>query len=175
MRYRFVQSPPLRPDQGTVARLAAQAGGESDEINRTGVQSYLPGEAGWGGASKATWALYGEAMQRKTGPAYALYSTVYGLGVEDLDHYIEACFDYIITSSYNTKRYIADPYRTRYPKSASFYTSLETDPRFQVLYSVAPVPWHRPGPVITVYKVPSCRTLGQRQIVWPSLTNAGSK
>lgn len=46
MRYRFVQSPPLRPDQVTVARLAGQAGGESELINRTGVQSYLPGEAG---------------------------------------------------------------------------------------------------------------------------------
>ena len=52
MRYRFVQSPPLWPDQVTVARLAAQAGGESERINRTGVQSYLPGEAGWGGAAK---------------------------------------------------------------------------------------------------------------------------
>jgi hypothetical protein len=158
MRYRFVPSPPLRPDQASVARLAAQAGGESEDISRTGVQSYLPGEAGWGGASKRTWALYAEAMQRANGPSYALYSTVYGLGVEELDHYIRACFDYIIISSYNSKRYISDPYRTRFPKSARFYSGLNTDSRFSVVYSVAPILWKRPGPVITVYKVPPCST-----------------
>jgi hypothetical protein len=162
MRYRFVQSPPLRPDQATVARLAARAGGESEDISRTGAQSYLPGEAGWGGASKGTWALYAEAMQRAKGPSYALYSTVYGLGVEDLDHYIQACFDYIITSSYNTKRYISDPYRARFPKSARFYSGLNTDSRFNVVYSIAPIPWKRPGPAITVYKVPACRTSDKR-------------
>jgi 4-amino-4-deoxy-L-arabinose transferase-like glycosyltransferase len=162
MRYRFVQSPPLRPDQATVARLAAQAGGESEDISRTGVQSYLPGEAGWAGASRTTWLLYAEAMQRAKGPSYALYSTLYGLGVEDLDHYIQACFDYIITSSYNTKRYISDPYRARFPKSARFYDGLKTDSRFRVVYSVAPIAWRRPGPAITVYQVPPCRTSTKR-------------
>ena len=162
MRYRFVQSPPLWPDQITVARLAAQAGGESERINRTGVQSYLPGEAGWGGASKGTWTLYAEAMKRVKGPTYALHSTVYGLGVEDLTYYVQACFDYIIISSYNSRRYTSDINRKRFPRSAQFYGGLNTDSRFRVVYSVAPIPWKRPGPVITAYKVPPCRTSDKR-------------
>jgi len=162
MRYRFVQSPPLWPDQVTVARLATQAGGESERINRTGVQSYLPGEAGWGGAAKGTWALYAEAMKRVKGPTYALHSTVYGLGVEDLTYYVQACFDYIIISSYNSKRYTSDANRKRFPKSARFYDGLKTDSRFRVVYSVAPIPWMRPGPAITVYQVPPCHTSGKR-------------
>jgi hypothetical protein len=162
MRYRFVQSPPLRPDQATVARLAARAGGESEVINRTGAQSYLPGEAGWGGASNGTWTLYAEAMQRVKGPTYALHSTVYGLGVEDLDYYVEACFDYIIVSSYHSRRYSSENSRQRFPKSARFYDGLKTDSRFRVVYSVSPIPWKRPGPAITVYQVPPCRTSGKR-------------
>jgi 4-amino-4-deoxy-L-arabinose transferase-like glycosyltransferase len=162
MRYRFVQSPPLWPDQVTVARLAGQAGGESERITRTGVQSYLPGEAGWAGASNRTWTLYAEAMKRVNGPKYALHSTVYGLGVEDLNHYIQACFDYIIISSYNSTRYTSDTSQKRFPKSARFYSALNTDSRFRVLYSVAPIPWKRPGPVITVYKVPPCQTSDRR-------------
>jgi 4-amino-4-deoxy-L-arabinose transferase-like glycosyltransferase len=162
MRYRFIQSPPLWPDQVTVARLAAQAGGESELISQTGAQSYLPGEAGWGGASRRTWTLYAEAIKRVKGPKYALHSTVYGLGVEDLTYYIEACFDYIIVSSYNSNRYISDFDRKRFPKSAQFYSGLNSDSRFRVVYSVAPIPWERPGPVITVYKVPQCRTNGKR-------------
>ena len=162
MRYRFVQSPPLWPDQVTVARLATQAGGESERINRAGVQSYLPGEAGWGGAAKGTWVLYAEAMKRVKGPRYALHSTVYGLGVEDLDYYVEACFDYIIVSSYHSQRYTSESSRKRFPKSAQFYDGLKTDSRFRVVYSAAPIPWMRPGPVITVYKVPHCRTSNKR-------------
>jgi hypothetical protein len=158
MRYRFIQSPPLWPDQRTVARLASRAGDESELINRTGAQSYLPGEAGWGGASRRTWALYAEAMKRVRAPKYALHSTVYGLGVEDLNYYIQACFDYIIISSHNSTRYTSDSSRERFPKSAQFYSGLNTDSRFRILYSVAPIPWKRPGPVITVYKVPPCRT-----------------
>jgi hypothetical protein len=156
MRYRFVQSPPLRPDQVTVTRLAAQAGAESENINRTGVQSYLPGEAGWAGASKGTWMLYAEAMKRVQGPTYALYSTIYGLGVEDLGFYIQACFDYIIISSYNARRFTSEINRKRFPRSADFYRGLDTDSRFRVVYAVAPIPWERPGPQITVYKVPQC-------------------
>ena len=164
MRYRFVQSPPLWPDQVTVARLAAQAGGESERINDTGVQSYLPGEAGWGGAAKGTWTLYAEAMKQVKGPRYALHSTVYGLGVEDLDHYVEACFDYIIVSSYHSQRYTSEISRKRFPKSAQFYDGLKTDSRFRIVYSVAPIPWMRPGPVITVHKVPQCRASNKRRL-----------
>ncbi len=157
MRYRFVQSPPLRPDPVTVARLAKQAGDESGRIDRAGAQSYLPGEAGWAGASTGTWTLYAEAMKRVKGPTYRLHSTVYGLGVEDLNHYVEACFHYIIVSSYNSRRYDSEINRKRFPRSAEFYRGLNTDPRFHVVYSVAPIPWKRPGPMITVYRVPPCR------------------
>jgi hypothetical protein len=100
--------------------------------------------------------LYAEAMKRVQGPTYALYSTIYGLGVEDLGFYIQACFDYIIISSYNARRFTSEINRKRFPRSADFYRGLDTDSRFRVVYAVAPIPWERPGPQITVYKVPQC-------------------
>lgn len=142
MRFRFVQSPPLQPDTATVARRVAQ-GNHTERLSR--------------GVSQRTLALYAEAMEQVTGPTYDLHSTVWGLGVEDPTYYVQACFDYIITSSYVSQRYAHDDARQRFPKSTQFYAQLQTDPRFRVAYAVAPVPWRRSGPMITVYKVlPTC-------------------
>jgi hypothetical protein len=96
-------------------------------------------------------------MYQVKGPTYRLHSTVWGLEVEELDYYVQTCFDYIITSSFNSERYVGEIYQKRFPKSARFYEQLKTDSRFQIVYSIAPVPWRRNGPIITVYKVlPSC-------------------
>jgi 4-amino-4-deoxy-L-arabinose transferase-like glycosyltransferase len=138
MRYRFVQSPPLNPDQSTVAYRVTQAS-EAGRLSR--------------GVSRQTLALYAQAMNQVKGPTYKLHSTVWGLAVEDLSYYIQACFDYIITSSSNSERYIGEINRKRFPKSARFYEQLKADANFQVAYSIAAVPWKRDGPVITVYKV----------------------
>ena len=143
MRYRFVQSPPLNPDKSTVDHRVAQAS-EAGRLSR--------------GISRQTLALYAKAMNQVKGPTYRLHSTVWGLEVEELDYYVQTCFDYIITSSLNSERYVGEIYQKRFPKSAQFYEQLKTDSRFQVVYSIAPIPWKRNGPIITVYEVlPSCR------------------
>jgi hypothetical protein len=142
MRYRFVQSPPLTPDKPTVDHRVAQAS-EARRLSR--------------GISRQTLALYAKAMHQVKGPTYRLYSTVWGLEVEDLDYYVRACFDYIITSSSNVGRYIGESGRKRFPKSARFYEQLNTDSRLRIAYSIMPVPWKSSGPIITVYKViPAC-------------------
>jgi len=137
MRYRFVQSPPLTPDKSTVTRQVARA--RRERLSR--------------GISPWTLALYAEAMQRVKGPTYELHSTVYGLAVEDLTYYVQSCLDYIVTSSFTTRNFASGINAKRFPKSAQFYEQLNNDPRFRVVYSVAPVPWQRDGPTITVYKV----------------------
>jgi Dolichyl-phosphate-mannose-protein mannosyltransferase len=142
MRYRFVQSPPLNPDMSTVDHRVAQAS-EARRVSR--------------GISRQTLALYAKAMYQVKGPTYRLHSTVWGLEVEELDYYVQTCFDYIITSSFNSERFVGEIYQKRFPKSARFYEQLKTDPRFTVVYSIVPIPWKRNGPVITIYKVPpSC-------------------
>jgi hypothetical protein len=143
LRYRFMISPPLIPNQTVVAQQVSQAAQEGKRLSR--------------GVSQRALALYDEAMAQLEGPKYELYSTVWGLEVEDLTYYVRTCFDYIITSSYNTQRYDRGPHRERFPKSAQFYEQLPTDPRFRVVYSVAPIPWQSRGPTITVYQVlPRC-------------------
>ena len=141
MRYRFVQSPPLTPDNITVSRRVARA--KDGHVSR--------------GISSRTLALYAEAMEQVPGPRYELYSTAFGVVVEDSSYYVQNCFDYIITSSYIAKTYARGINRKRFPKSARFYEQLNIDPRFRVVHSVAPVPWKRDGPTVKVYKVvPSC-------------------
>jgi hypothetical protein len=144
MQYRFTQSPPLNPNRATVERRISQAG-KAERLSR--------------GVSGRTLMLYAEAMDRLEGPTYTLYSTVWGAAVEDLSYYIQDCFDYIITSSYNSNRYVREIDRNRFPKSARFYEQLQNDSRFRVIYSIEPVPWKSGGPTITVYKVPhACAT-----------------
>lgn len=159
MQYRFVQSPPLRPDKATATRHIAQTGAESERMAQRGSrEAYLPGDAGWGGVSRRTLSLYAEAMEQVEGPTYELHSTVYGLKVEDLTYYVQNCFDYIITSSDNAKRYVSALNQQRFPKSVRFYEQLPTDPRLRVVYEVGPTPWQSTGPTITVYKVvPTCQ------------------
>lgn len=139
MRYRFIQSPPLHPDEATVARRVQSAGREGESLSR--------------GVSSRTLGLYAEAMSRATGPRYDLHSTVYGLEVRELSYYVDACFDYIVVSGENSWRFERPGEAARYPLSARFYRDLSRDPRFQVVFSAQPVPWRIQGPAITVYKV----------------------
>jgi hypothetical protein len=139
MEYRFIQSPPLNPDESTVARRVSLADEEGEELSR--------------GISGQTLSLYADAMARVAGPKYELHSTVWGLEVEDLSHYPQACFDYVVTSSDITRRYEAPAAAEAFPESAEFYRQLPADPRYEVVYAAEPAAWKIQGPAITVYKV----------------------
>lgn len=139
MKYRYIQSPPLNPDEATVRRRVGNAEKEGADLSR--------------GVSSRTLALYAQAMAQVTGPRYELHSTVYGLNVQDLDYYPQACFEYIVTSSANSTRFDDPRVADRYPRGARFYHDLPEDPRFEAVYSVEPVEWQIQGPKITVYKV----------------------
>ncbi len=142
MRYRFIQSPPLHPDESTVKRRIGRAEA-ADSVSR--------------GVSGSTLELYAEAMSRASGPKYELHSTVYGLKVRDLSYYIEECFEYIVTSSQNSNRFTHTKAAARYPTSVRFYQQLPTDSRFRNVFSAAPIAWQVQGPKIDVFEVlPSC-------------------
>jgi hypothetical protein len=144
MRYRFIFSPPLNPDDATVARRLANAEDEDGRISR--------------GISGRTLDLYAEAMASVSGPRYELHSTVWGLEVRDLSYYPDGCFDYIVTSSGIANRFNAPSIAERYPESAEFYSQLPKDSRYKLVYSAEPVPWKVQGPAIAVYEVmSSCR------------------
>jgi hypothetical protein len=71
-------------------------------------------------------------------------------------YYVENCFDYIVTSSYITDRFVPGSFRRDlYPHVAQFYGALPTDPRFRQVYRATPVRWKSIGPTITVYEVAS--------------------
>ncbi len=78
---------------------------------------------------------------------------MFGLQVQDLDYYVQACFDYVITSSYITKRFDHQVNQERFPESVRFYQGLQTDDRFHIVYEKSPVRWQSSGPTIRVYKV----------------------
>ena len=139
MRYRFIQSPPLNPDQATVARRVSRAEVEGADLSR--------------GVSARQLDLYSKAMKRMSGPRYEIYSTVWGMDVQDLAHYPKFCFDYVVTSSDVANRFSGPAEQQKYPRSAAFYQNLPVDSRYEVVYSAAPEPWRIRGPKITVYKV----------------------
>ena len=139
MRYRFIQSPPLMPNDSTVERSVAHAEVEGADLSR--------------GVSQRQIELYAKAMKNVSGPRYDIHSTVWGLEVEDLAYYPSACFDLIVTSSSVSNKFLTVAEQQKYPRSAAFYRDLPTDPRFEVVYSAAPEPWKIQGPTITVYKV----------------------
>ena len=135
MRFRYVQGVPLNPDAATVARRLE--GLESSEL----------------GMSDQMLSLYREAAASVSGPTYELHSTVYGLEVRDLDHYVRESFDYVVISSFNEKRYASEAERARYPESARFYEQVRRDPRLQAVFSIEPALWRRSGPALTVYAI----------------------
>jgi 4-amino-4-deoxy-L-arabinose transferase-like glycosyltransferase len=137
-RYRFVMSPPLRPDATAVARRLEKVKG-AERVSR--------------GASSSAFGIYDEAMGHIEGPRYDLHSTVWGQAVEPLSYYVNHCFDYVITSSFNTMRYQDAQAQQLFPKSYQFYTQLPQDPRFKAVYRIEPKAWQRTGPEIAVYRV----------------------
>jgi 4-amino-4-deoxy-L-arabinose transferase-like glycosyltransferase len=140
-RYRFIPSPPLQPSASTVTRQVTDVMEERSRVGR--------------GVSRRALSLYTQAMQQVDGPTYELHSTVFGLQLQDLDYYVQACFDYVITSSIITKRFERKVNQERFPKIVRFYKQLQTDDRFRVVYEVAPVRWQSSGPTLTVYEVHS--------------------
>jgi hypothetical protein len=140
-RYRFIPSPPLQPSASTVTRQVTAVGEEDSRVGR--------------GVSRRALSLYTQAMQQVDGPTYKLHSTAFGLQVQDLNDYVQACFDYVITSSYITRRFVRQVNQERFPKSVRFYKQIQTDDRFRIVYKVVPVRWQISGPTITVYEVHS--------------------
>ena len=135
MRFRYVQGIPLQPDRNTVARRLDNL--ESSELM----------------LSPQMLSLYREAAETVQGPTYDLHSTVYGLEVEDIDHYVRERFNFIVISSFNAKRFDSEAERQRYPRSARFYDEVRRDPRLHVVFSIEPALWKRSGPTLTVYAV----------------------
>lgn len=134
-RFRYVQSIPLQPNAAAVARRLDGLG--SSEL----------------ALSDEMLSVYREAALRVKGPTYDLHSTVYGLEVEDVDHYVRESFDYVVISSYNEKRFDAAGERAQYPKSAAFYDQVRRDPRLERVFTIEPAVWLRSGPTITIYAV----------------------
>jgi 4-amino-4-deoxy-L-arabinose transferase-like glycosyltransferase len=142
MRYRFIPSPPLNPASKTLTSQVSRASEEGSELSR--------------GVSDMTLSVYQEAMERLDGPTYELRSTMHGLRIKPAEHYVENCFNYVITSSLITRRF-ATGSRSREvsPLSAKFYDELPTDSRFKLVYSISPRSWYQAGPEISVYEVAS--------------------
>jgi hypothetical protein len=143
MRFRFVQGVPLTPDAATIERRLS--GVESSEL----------------ALSPETLQMYREASARLPGPRYDLHSTMYGLEVESLDYYVEHCFDYVVISSFNEKRYETPDARARNPRAAAFYDAIRHDSRFRRVYTVEPAMWERVGPTLTVYAVQCAARTGR--------------
>jgi 4-amino-4-deoxy-L-arabinose transferase-like glycosyltransferase len=140
MRYRFIQSPPLLPNETAVTRRIGGAASE-ERLSR--------------GVSDRTLKLYASAMAQAKGPKFDLYSTVYGLGVKPLSYYPDHCFDYVVTSSQNSQRFSSPDQAAEYPLSAEFYTNISTHPRYNLVRSFHPAPWKIQGPAIDIYAVDS--------------------
>ena len=142
MRYRFIPSPPLNPSRESLSNKVTKASEEGEDISR--------------GVSDLTLSVYEEAMDRVQGPRYELTSTEHGLKVQPASHYIDSCYDYVVTSSLITERFRPGSRSSQIaPQAAEFYGSLATDPRFNLVYSVATRPWVRRGPEINVYEITS--------------------
>lgn len=135
MRFRYVQGVPLNGNEHVLERRIADL--EHSELALSGLML----------------SLYREGAGRVEGPTYDLYSTVYGLEVEDLDHYVRSGFTYVVVSSFNEKRYDNESAKREHPKSARFYRDIRSDPRFRVAYTIGPEMWKQVGPTITVYRV----------------------
>jgi 4-amino-4-deoxy-L-arabinose transferase-like glycosyltransferase len=142
MQFRFIQSPPLTPNTAAVARRVDGVMDKEGRVSR--------------GVSEETLRFYARAMEGMEGPKYDLHSTVWGLGVEELDYYVDACFDYVVTSSGIAKRFERDRLGGRFPVSQRFYRGIDADPRFEHVYSAEPVRWKVQGPTINIYRVEPC-------------------
>jgi len=141
MQFRFIQSPPLTPNAAAVARRVEGVMDKDGRVSR--------------GVSEETLKFYAKAMEGVEGPKYDLHSTIWGLGVEELDYYVDACFDYVVTSSHNSRRFENEAYRNRFPLSQRFYREIRTDSRFDLAFSAEPLRWRVQGPEINIYQVKS--------------------
>lgn len=143
MRYRFIQSPPLLPNETAVSRRVGGAASE-ERLSR--------------GVSDRTLELYATAMAQVEGPKYDLYSTVWGLGVEPLSYYPDHCFDYVVISSDNSRRFSSPGQTAEYPMSAAFYSNISTHQQYELVRSFHPAPWEIQGPAIDIYAVESTQS-----------------
>jgi len=137
MRFRYIQSPPLKPSPAALERQIANLQGSELKYPKRFID------------------LYREAKSALPGPAYDLHSTVYGLEVRALDDYVRECFDFVVTSSDVSERYTVEPLRSAHPQAARFYEALRSHPAFHEVYRVSGEPWVAPGPTITIYAVDS--------------------
>jgi hypothetical protein len=142
MRYRFSQGPPLNPDRTTVEGKVDKALEEGGNFGR--------------GVTEYALSIYEEAMITAAGPKYQLVSTVHGLQVQDVQYYLDECFDYIVTSSMVAGRFQPGVRGAEYfPDSAKFYASLDSDPRVRLVHEEKAASWKKSGPTIRVYLLDS--------------------
>jgi len=91
MQFRLIPSPPLQPNVDALSRQVERAASKGQRIGR--------------GLSERTLKIYQAALSDVEGPVYDIYSTMHGVNVESLTHYVNECFDFVITSSMVSNRY----------------------------------------------------------------------
>jgi hypothetical protein len=91
-------------------------------------------------------------LQTVPNVAYDITSTKFGLEVHSVDQYRDAGYQYFIISE-NMKSTRTEKYAKEiYPEVASFYSSLDTDPRLKLVKEIGPTATNR-GDTFFVYKV----------------------
>jgi 4-amino-4-deoxy-L-arabinose transferase-like glycosyltransferase len=83
---------------------------------------------------------------------YDITSTMFGLDVKSIDYYIQNNFEYFIISKDMKKNRTGEYILKSAPKVASFYLSLDSDPRVKLIKTIAPSVRNR-GDTFYIYKL----------------------
>ncbi len=84
--------------------------------------------------------------------AYDLTSTMFGLAVESVDHYIANQYDYFIIAGDMKRARSGEFFAANNPSVAQFYRSLDTDPRLTRIKTIGPTTINR-GDTYYIYKL----------------------
>lgn len=139
MRHRMIHSPPINPNAEARNRWAENIKKVGPDISR-GVSSYAVN-------------LFVKSKADLDEPSYDIYSTLWGLGVEDLDFYVCEQFAYVVLSETIAQKFRTPTALSTWPVSARFYQGIRTDERFVLEYRVSPAALKMRGPVIEIYRV----------------------
>lgn len=82
----------------------------------------------------------------------------FGVSYEPLGFYAEQGIEYLVTSSRMRERFAAEA--ERYESNLEFYGRLECEGA--LIYEIAPIPWQRTGPTISVYQMAVAQGSGRR-------------
>jgi hypothetical protein len=73
----------------------------------------------------------------------------FSLSQNTLEYYAEQEIEYLVTSSRMRERFAAEP--DRYQSNLEFYGRLDREGG--LIYQIAPIPWQRAGPIVSVYQI----------------------